>query len=220
VYAGEASVYYTHLPLATGVAERVWRFNPNARLMYIMRDPVERTISHYWHQVAHDAEYRDIMTAIMNDRRYCDVSHYSMQLRPYYELFRVTQIKVLTLEELLTDYEVTIKSIFTWLNICDFVPLRQLTRENENISTVQQQIMLWGTIYHSSRRHYLWRASISLVPRSIRNYSRQRFARKVNRSDVDVEPVIQYLRPLQREQTKELSALTRRNFHEWMTLFP
>jgi hypothetical protein len=56
-FAGEASGYYTHLPDATGVAERIWRFDPNARLIYIMRDPVERTISHYWHKVKIDLHH-------------------------------------------------------------------------------------------------------------------------------------------------------------------
>jgi hypothetical protein len=45
---GEASVYYTHLPLASGVVERISQFNPDARLIYVMRDPIARTISHYW----------------------------------------------------------------------------------------------------------------------------------------------------------------------------
>ena len=76
-YVGEASVYYTHLPLATGVADRIFRFNPDARLIYIMRDPVERTISHYWHRVIHNNELRPIALAIKNDRQYCDVSYYA-----------------------------------------------------------------------------------------------------------------------------------------------
>jgi hypothetical protein len=67
IYAGEASVYYTHLPLATGVAERIWRFNPNARLIYIMRDPIERTISHYWHSVISNSEFRSPLRAIRED---------------------------------------------------------------------------------------------------------------------------------------------------------
>jgi hypothetical protein len=42
---GEASSYYLHLPFASGVPERICQFNPDARLIYLMRDPIERTIS-------------------------------------------------------------------------------------------------------------------------------------------------------------------------------
>ena len=78
LFFGEASVYYTHLPHATGVAERLNRFNPQARLIYIMRDPIERTISHYWHRVVYNDEHRTMLQAVAEDSKYCDVSYYAM----------------------------------------------------------------------------------------------------------------------------------------------
>src|SRR5579863_331121 len=84
---GEASVYYTHLPLASGVPERIHQFCPYARFIYIMRDPVERTISHYWHRVRWHEEGRSSIEAVKNDPQYRDVSYYAMQLKPYLDLF-------------------------------------------------------------------------------------------------------------------------------------
>ena len=46
---GEASTLYAKLPRITGVPERIAQFNPDARSIYVMRDPIERAISHYWH---------------------------------------------------------------------------------------------------------------------------------------------------------------------------
>ena len=48
-YIGESSTHYTKVPFYDGVAERVYMFAPEARLIYIVRDPIERAISHYWH---------------------------------------------------------------------------------------------------------------------------------------------------------------------------
>src|SRR5688500_2790920 len=48
-YAGESSVSYTARHWVTGCHERIWEFNAHARIIYLMRDPVERAISHYWH---------------------------------------------------------------------------------------------------------------------------------------------------------------------------
>ena len=48
---GESSTEYTKLPQYSDVAPKLHECNPNARLIYIMRDPVERSLSHYWHVV-------------------------------------------------------------------------------------------------------------------------------------------------------------------------
>ena len=92
LFFGEASVYYTHLPHSIGVAERISRFNPEAKLIYIMRDPIERTISHYWHRLVYNDEYRSLSHAIAEDSQYCDVSYYAMQLTPYFHSFKADQI--------------------------------------------------------------------------------------------------------------------------------
>jgi Sulfotransferase domain len=110
---GEASVYYTHLPLASGVAERISQFNPDARLIYVMRDPIARTISHYWHRVRYEKEYRPILHAIKNDPRYLDVSFYRMQIVPYLNAFKRDQLKLLTFEELTNNTAETVPIDFS-----------------------------------------------------------------------------------------------------------
>jgi len=45
---GESSTGYTQAPRFHGVPQRIRGFRPDARFVYIMRDPIERTISHYW----------------------------------------------------------------------------------------------------------------------------------------------------------------------------
>ncbi len=217
-YAGEASVYYTHLPLATGVADRIMRFSPSARLIYIMRDPVERTISHYWHRVIHNNECRPIEVAIKNDRQYCDVSHYSMQLAPYYKHFSNNQIKLLTLEQIIDNYDETVRSLFCWLEVDDTITKYQLKRENETPNIVRQRMELWSRTVNLLRRSPVSRASIDLLPESIKYYVRRLFTREINLLGIDIDPVMEYLQPLQRQQTKELSALTGREFREWKAL--
>ncbi len=86
-YAGESSSSYTARPWVTGCECRIHQFNPNARLIYLMRDPIERTISHYWHFVADGREDRDMLTAIRQNDEYVARSHYAMQLKPYLDTF-------------------------------------------------------------------------------------------------------------------------------------
>ena len=217
-YAGEASVFYTHTPLATGVAERIRRFNPHAELVYIMRDPVERTISHYWERVVNNSEHRSIVRAILDDDRYCDVSHYAMQLAPYLNRFNATQIHILTLEELLANPEKITREIFRWLAIDDTIPIVATQNENQTPFLVEQRMPFWGILrsYLMRYDYALW--AIDFVPESARRYGARIFSRKVNRLDADIERAVQYLRPLQRRQTEELSLLLGRDFPEWKTL--
>lgn len=58
---GEASTSYMHHPLA---AERLASVVPNARLIALLRDPVERAVSGYWHEVRKGREHLDLMTAL------------------------------------------------------------------------------------------------------------------------------------------------------------
>lgn len=55
---GESSPSYTKKRKYPGVPERISRFLPDARLVYIIRDPIERIISHYAHEWASRVEER------------------------------------------------------------------------------------------------------------------------------------------------------------------
>src|SRR5690606_18597197 len=50
---GEASTGYTRFPQFQGVAERALRvLGPDLRLIYIVRNPVDRVVSHHHHSVS------------------------------------------------------------------------------------------------------------------------------------------------------------------------
>ena len=104
--AGDATVIaegsngYSQEPLCDGVPQRILSFSPEARFIYIMRDPVERTISHYWHNVRFFGEHRPMLAALESDPQYTDTSDYARQLNAYLTHFERGRIYVLTLEAL------------------------------------------------------------------------------------------------------------------------
>ncbi len=101
-YRGESSTDYTKFPFYQGVADRIARFVPGARILYLVRDPVERSISHYWWEVQWSAEGRDMLTAVRDRHIIRDVSFYAMQLRQFLPHFGHDRILVLSTEELST----------------------------------------------------------------------------------------------------------------------
>ena len=216
-YAGESSTNYSKLPQVTQVAERIAEFNPSARILYIMRDPVERTISHYWHMARWHDESRDVLKAVQQDASYRQVSHYSMQLAPYFDCFDRDQIRTLTLETLRADPAGTMQDIFEWLGV---EPLA--TSEDSGAAknvTSREVVQVRGRgILHRIKHSRAWDLIGPMVPKRIRTLGNRLSQHSVDRTKVDTAKVIEYLRPLQQEETRELAQLLGREFPEWKTL--
>src|SRR3954464_6907019 len=105
---GESSPHYTNLPRFGGVAERIREHCPDARLIYMVRDPIKRVLSHWVH--AKGAGYETGEKKSIHpqpDTSYVHRSMYWMQLQPYIESFDREQIIVITQEELQGEREET-----------------------------------------------------------------------------------------------------------------
>jgi hypothetical protein len=215
---GEASTNYTKLPIVRGVPEKIRKFNPDARFIYILRDPIERTISHYWHMVRYHAERRPILAAVNEDPHYRDVSHYAMQLTAFFECFDRKQIRILTFEELTRKPNEMMQDICNWLEINPLLNEPSAVRAEH----VTPQIVKMATGYGMLRwlrQSRALRPVIPYVPHVIRRFGVQFAERAIDRQSIDTSEVASFLRPIQIKQTEELSRLLGRGFPEWVTLY-
>lgn len=64
VFSGEASPSYLFHPLAAG---RIRETVGTVQIIVILRNPVDRAISHYWHEVSHGRERRTAEEALLAD---------------------------------------------------------------------------------------------------------------------------------------------------------
>jgi hypothetical protein len=110
-----------------------------------------------------------------------------------------------------------IGSIFQWLNLDDSPATLNLEPSNKTPELVSQPI-LSGVLHRLRHENPFVRFAIDRVPNSVRKIGGRMVRRQKNRRDVDTSEVVQYLRPLQRKQTQELTQLTGREFPEWTTL--
>ena len=218
-YFGESSTDYTKLPAIDGVVERIAAYSPEARLLYIMRDPVDRTISHYWHMVEHRGETRSPIRAICEDSQYTDVSNYAMQIEPYIQRFGRDHLYTLTFEALTGDAQNTMRRVFHWLGLMtEFETSSRATVHNVTPNQVHRMRVGMGWL-RNLRRSTLWERVGPMVPSRIRKLGVAMTERPVTRAKVDMSEVIEYLRPLQRRQTKVLIELLGREFPEWTSLY-
>ena len=97
---GESSPGYTapDNPLA---AERMAAVIPEARLVYLVRDPVERAVSQYAHHVRDGDETRPVGEALLDpDSQYVARSRYAERLQPFLDHFERDQVLVVVQERL------------------------------------------------------------------------------------------------------------------------
>ena len=144
--SGEASTSYTKLPLAPGVAERIAAFNPDARFIYLLRDPVERAISHYWHMVRYHDEHRLIADAFRRDVQFAAFSHYAMQLRPYLERFGRDRIAVVIHERLIADPAGVMRGLYEWLEVDAAAADPSGFADPENVGPEMVSVPGWGGV--------------------------------------------------------------------------
>ncbi|MDX6610215.1 MAG: hypothetical protein QOF85_2140 [Solirubrobacterales bacterium] len=118
---GEASPSYTNAPRRQGVPERIGELVPDARFVYLVRDPIERTVSHYRHAVASGKEQRALREAlndIADPHSYLAChSLYATQLELYLRRFPEDRVMVVDQAELLSNREQTLRGVFAFLAV-------------------------------------------------------------------------------------------------------
>jgi hypothetical protein len=126
---GEASTSYTKFPRYSGVAPRIAEHLPEARLIYVVRDPMERIRSHYQHNVAIGEESLPIEKAIEENPVYIDYSRYALQLDQYLDHYDRDRVIVITSEGLRDDRTATFKQVLGFLGVDPGVRVAALERE-------------------------------------------------------------------------------------------
>jgi hypothetical protein len=120
---GEASPGYTSYPRRQGVPERIKELQPNAKFIYLVRDPVARTVSHHQHRVAVDGERRSLSEALSDlSDPYAPCicpSMYALQLERYLRNFPEERILVVDQADLLANRRSTLSQIFDFLSVDD-----------------------------------------------------------------------------------------------------
>lgn len=116
-FFGEASPNYTMYPSFQGIPERMHSVIPNAKLIYIVRDPIDRIRSHYEHQWYAGRKSSSLEEVLKTDERnhYINTSRYFLQIEQYLHYYRQEQIMIISFEE----YKDNPSSILK--QICEFI---------------------------------------------------------------------------------------------------
>lgn len=154
---GEASHWYLYSPKAPG---RIHHHIPRAKLITVLRDPVERAYSQFLHFVRDGQEpLTDFARALQEEEtrirnnwafgRYASRGFYHAQLKRYFDTFDRSQMKVYLYEDLTTDPVGVLRDIFQFLGVDEaFVPEMSI---KPNVSGVPKNRALHALITKPQR---------------------------------------------------------------------
>lgn len=119
-YLGDASTAYAKYPVFDNVPATAAKvLGKDIKIIYIVRDPISRVKSHYYHNYSAGLEKNSIQYAVENDSKYTDYSKYYTQYEKWLEYYSKEQILVLDFESYIEFRKETLSKIYNFLNISD-----------------------------------------------------------------------------------------------------
>ncbi|MCA9260902.1 MAG: sulfotransferase domain-containing protein, partial [Planctomycetales bacterium] len=233
---GEASPSYSRHPRFPATRERMAALTPHAKLIYIMRHPVDRFYSNYVHDLAFGI--RETIEETLRDRPWVlDTSNYIKQIRLFLEYFPREQLHLMILEDLRWDESLQSPAPATIIELLNFLGLpgegaeeaarfaqsRMNERGNANVALRCQESL------ESARRIPGARALKAMLPAGWKASARQYWTETLPRTRIgsffsrryaqQAEPLTPRLRQLVLERldepTRELEELLGRNLEAW-----
>ena len=115
---GESSPNYTAYPHHLGVPERMHSLLGDARLIYVVRDPLLRIASHWVHNYAKRREKGDLRATLAHpNTSYILRSQYHMQIQQFLRFYRREQILVLQQSDFRRDRSATLRQVFEFVGV-------------------------------------------------------------------------------------------------------
>jgi sulfotransferase family protein len=124
----DASTSYSMAPLTEGwkhrnprvyedIPAKVHSVRPDAKFIYLLRDPVDRTYSGYWHDVRMGVKNEEFRTALQSNPFYLDVSDYYGQLLRWLDYFPLSSFHCVLFEEMKERPHQVVNECFAFLGL-------------------------------------------------------------------------------------------------------
>jgi hypothetical protein len=128
---GEVSPGYLQHPWT---AERIAETVPDAKILFCLRNPVDRAYSHWWHSYSNKYvtyEFEEIFEKYAPYHHWVMPGFYDHHLSRFYEEFPEDQIEVFLFDDLVEDDEEFLREYFSAIGVdSDFRPSVLDTKEN------------------------------------------------------------------------------------------
>lgn len=113
---GELSTVYF---FSENSAKAIYDHNPNIKLIVTLRNPIERSYSHYLQEIKMGAISKDTSfeAAIYQVPNLLNWGHYKQHYEAYARLFKQEQIHLILFDDIQTNSKTVIKALYSFLNV-------------------------------------------------------------------------------------------------------
>jgi hypothetical protein len=173
---GEASPSYTRFPRSQGIPALIAQVLPDARFIYLVREPIERMVSHYLQNLRYLWESElSAETALLGDRRYIDGSSYAMQVEQYMLHFPRKRLLIVMTEDLRNARTATMERIYRFLGVDSTTVPANLNEEyNATNSEQSRAVRPTASVFSRNlRRLPGYRRLASATPHSLKKVKRR-----------------------------------------------
>jgi len=217
-YRAESTPFYSKTPAFPGVVDRMADLVPDARIIYLVRDPVDRIVAEFVEQVQWNAASGELADVLADPLEPTNAlvasSRYGSQLDDYLRRFPRDRVLVLDLADLAEDVVATMGRVFAFLGLevpADLSP-ETLTRHN----TLEEKVALppWLMAVRRGPLVRAWRRLPERPRHLVSHLAWRRTGAKVARPTLD-EDTLAKLREALRPEVERLRELTGQAYAGW-----
>jgi len=211
---GDASTAYTMRPTHEGVARRAATVLPGSlKIIYLVREPVARIVSHFQHERAAGRIRCNINQAVRQHPRLIDYTRYAWQIQPWIKQFGAAQVRIVVFEEFIARRQQVTGSI------CDFLGVkhRAAAVDAARVYNRSQSKPLEKGVFFAMSSHPLYRGWIRpLISQRVREKMRRAVLPRDNATRPQPAPeTLDYIRQQLAGDHEQLRLLMRRGQPLW-----
>jgi hypothetical protein len=216
---GSVSTLYYH----DSSIDNIRRFTPDARLIVLLRNPIQRAYSSFLYMTAHGYEpLADFERALDQEQRriddhwhhiwhYTRMGSYSTQLSRFLDAFGPDRLQILLFDDLKSDPQGTMRGLYTFLDVDpDFPPA---TSPEVNRSGVPRSRMVQHVLYRVNQHQKVKRLLKAVVPLRLREWVRRA---NLTRPEMTAS-ARERLKDVYRAEIGQLQQLLNRDLSHWIT---
>lgn len=147
----DASTGYSKRPDHEGVVARALKVLPAGfKVIYLVREPVARIISHHYHDFSRGDAGPNIDQAVREHSRFVDYSRYAYQLDPWIDAVGLERIQVVRFEDYTGDRRRVVSQLYGFLGLHELS--EQFDAEKVYNKSQDKPIRkgFWSLVYHNS----------------------------------------------------------------------
>lgn len=207
--AGDFSSSYLHRERA---ACRIKHHCPESKILILLRDPVERAISHYLMDVRDGYQPYSLMECLKGAkklrpyyREYVEVGLYSKQIKRYKSLFDSSDVKIITFKELTNETKKVLENISHFIEVENF--------RGWNVSDQHNSYRSFKSSYFGRAVKHEWVQEFSsIVPGSLKEVIKRII---FTSEKPDFEKERKKLKNIFRKDIKKLNPIINKDISHW-----